>query len=104
MIPGFGGMNIPKEMLQGQEGRLKKWKIIMQSCTKEELENPDVISRSRIERIAKGAGTTIGEVRELLKQYRLSKKMMKAMKGMSGKGDINKIMKKFQGKMPKGMK
>ncbi len=105
MIPGMGGMNIPKDMLQGQEGKLKKWKIIMQSCTKDELENPDSITRSRIERIAKGAGVTISQVRELLKQYRMSKKMMKAMKGLGGKNaDMGKIMKKFQGKMPKGFK
>jgi len=74
MIPGMGGMKIPKDMLEGQEGKLKNWKIIMQSCTKEELENPDVISRHRIDRIATGAGVKIAAVRELLKQYKQSKK------------------------------
>ena len=71
----------------------------MQSCTKEELENPDIISRHRIDRIAKGAGVKVHEVRELLKQYKQSKKMMKMMKGS---GDPEKLMKKFKGKMPKG--
>jgi signal recognition particle subunit SRP54 len=99
MIPGMGGMKIPKDMLEGQEDKLKNWKIIMQSCTKEELENPDVISRHRIDRIAKGAGVKIAAVRELLKQYKQSKKMMKMMKGS---GDPEKLMKKFKGKMPKG--
>jgi len=99
MIPGFGGMKIPKEMLEGQEGKLKKWKIILQSCTKEELEDPEIISRDRIDRIAKGSGTSVGEVRELLKQYKQSKKMMKMMKGTE---DPAKLMKKFKGKMPKG--
>ncbi|MAG78107.1 signal recognition particle protein [archaeon] len=99
MIPGMGGMKIPKDMLEGQEGKLKRWKIIMQSCTKEELENPDIISRHRIDRIAKGAGVKVHEVRELLKQYKQSKKMMKMMKGS---GDPEKLMKKFKGKMPKG--
>lgn len=99
MIPGMGGMKIPKEMLEGQEGKLKKWKIMLSSCTKEELEDPEIITRERIDRIAKGSGTSVGEVRELLKQYKQSKKMMKMMKGME---DPEKMMKKFKGKLPKG--
>ncbi len=99
MIPGFGQLKLPKEMLQVQEGKLRKWKNIMNSCTKEELEDPEIVNSSRIERIAKGSGTSTGTVRELIKQYRQSKKLVKMMKG---KGDINKLMKKFQGKLPKG--
>ena len=100
MIPGFGQIKMPKEMLKVQEGKLKKWKIAMQSMTKEEIEEPDeVLDAKRIERISKGSGQTTGTVRELIKQYRQSKKMVKMMKG---KGDMNKLMKKFQGKMPKG--
>ena len=100
MIPGFGQIKLPKEMLKVQEGKLKQWKYAMQSMTQEELERPDeILDSSRIERIAKGSGVTTGTVRELIKQYRQTKKLMKMMKG---KGDINKLMKKFQGKMPKG--
>ena len=99
LIPGFGKMKIPKDMLQGQESKIKKWKFILQSCTKEELEDPELLNRSRIDRIAEGAGVEGSEVRELLKQYKQSKKMMKMMKGS---GDPEKLMKKFKGKMPKG--
>jgi len=99
MIPGMGGMKIPKEMLQGQEEKLAQWKIIMQSCTKEELEDPDLLTRQRIDRISQGAGTSVSEVRQLLKQYKQTKKMMKMMKGTQ---DPNKLMKKLKGKMPKG--
>ena len=99
LIPGMGGMNIPKDMLKGQESKLKKWKIIMQSCTKEELEDPEILTRDRMDRITKGSGTSVKEVRELLKQYKQSKKMMKMMKGSE---DPEKLMKKFKGKMPKG--
>jgi len=99
LIPGMGNLNIPKDMLQIQEGKLKKWKFIMQSMTKKELEDPEVLTRSRIDRIAKGAGCTSTEVRELLKQYRQSKKMMKMVKGK----DPGKLMKKMQGKL-KGLK
>ncbi len=98
MIPGMGSLKMPKEMLNVQEEKLHKWKFAMDSMTKEELENPDVMDSSRIDRIAAGSGLTIGQVRELLKQYRQSKKMMKMFKGEK---DIGKMMKKF--KMPKGM-
>jgi len=93
MIPGFGNVKIPKDMLEVQEEKLKKWKYVMQSMTKNELEEPDVLTRERIDRIAKGAGVTGGEVRELLKQYRQSKKLMKMMKGK----DPEKLMRKFKG-------
>ncbi len=95
LIPGMGNMKIPKEMLNVQEDKLKKWKFIMQSMTKKELEEPDTIDRHRIERIAKGCGVEVKEVRELLKQYRQSKKVMKMMKGQ----DPEKLMKKFAGKV-----
>lgn len=100
MIPGFGQLKLPKEMLHVQEGKLKLWKYAMQSMTQEELEKPDeVLDAKRIERISKGSGVSTGTIRELIKQYRQSKKMIKMMKG---KGDINKLMKRFQGKLPKG--
>jgi len=68
--------------------------------TKEELERPDeILNSSRMQRIAKGSGTTVKEVRELLKQYKQSKKIMKLMKGEET--DVNKLMKKFKGKLPK---
>ncbi|MFA4887017.1 MAG: signal recognition particle protein Srp54 [Candidatus Nanoarchaeia archaeon] len=97
LIPGMGNVKIPKEMLAGQEEKLKKWRFILQSCTKKELEDPEVLDSNRIERIAKGSGTTVQEVRELLKQYRQSKKLMKMMKGDAPE----KMFKKLQGKMGK---
>lgn len=97
LIPGAGSMEIPKDMLDVQDEKLKKWKFIFDSCTKAELENPDLLDHTRMERISKGSGVPVGDIRELLKQYRQSKKFMKMMKG--GKDmDINKMMKKFGGK------
>ena len=98
MVPGMGQLNISKDQLQVQEEKLKKWRHIMDSMTKKELENPDEISVSRIERIAKGSGASTAEVRELLKQYEKSKKMIKLLKG----GDPERLMKKFQGAMKRG--
>ncbi|MBT5215127.1 signal recognition particle protein [Candidatus Woesearchaeota archaeon] len=94
MIPGMGGMNISKDVLEDQQGKMESWKFILDSCTKEELENPDLIGRNRIERIAAGSGRDIADIRGLLKQYKQSKKMMKMMKGKNPE----KMMKKF-GKM-----
>ncbi len=100
MIPGFGQLKLPKEMLQTQEGKLKKWKIAMASMTKQELEEPEIIDSSRMERISKGSGIPISEIRELIKQYRQSKKMVKMFKG--NKGDMSKFMKKFGNRLPMG--
>ncbi len=100
MIPGMSNMNLPKEMLDVQEGKLEKWKFAMDSMTKEELEEPDQIGADRIDRIASGSGISVREIRELLKQHRQSKKMMKMFKGEK---DMGKMMKKMKGKMPQGM-
>ncbi|MBT5740127.1 signal recognition particle protein [Candidatus Woesearchaeota archaeon] len=99
MIPGMGALKMPKDMLKVQEGKLEKWKFAMDSMTKNELEEPGVISAERIDRIASGSGLSISDIRELLKQHRQSKKMMKMFKG---EGDMKKLMKKMGGKMPKG--
>ncbi len=91
MIPGLGGFKIPKEMLEVQEGKLEVWKHILNSMTQEELEQPDILDRGRIERIAKGSGCSVKDVRELLKQYHQSRKLIKMMKGKSPE----KLMKTF---------
>ncbi|TFG11008.1 signal recognition particle protein [Candidatus Thorarchaeota archaeon] len=70
---------LPDDVAELQEENLKKFEVIMNSMTKEELDNPKVIKSSRIQRIARGAGVQPEDVRELLKQYEQMKKMMKAM-------------------------
>ncbi len=93
MIPGMGQLKIPKEALNVQQEKLTSWRYIMDSCTEEELEDPDSINIHRIERIAKGSGRSVSDVRELLKQYKQSKKLMKMFKGK----DPEKMMKKMGG-------
>jgi len=102
MIPGFSSLQLPKEMLDVQEGKLDKWKICMQSMSKGELEDPEIITTERIDRISKGSGIATSTIRELVKQYRQSKKVVKMFKG--SKGDMSKMMKKFQGKLPGNFK
>lgn len=93
LIPGFSGAKIPKELLESQEVKLDKWKYAMGSMTKNELEDPEIIDGSRVERIAKGSGLTTGDVRELVKQYKQSKKLMKMMKGNDKK--MEKMMQRM---------
>jgi signal recognition particle subunit SRP54 len=68
------------EMISGQ-GRLGKFRVMMDSMTEEELTNPKIIKASRIRRIAGGSGTSVDEVRGLLKQYNTSKKALKGIIG-----------------------
>ncbi|RLI95828.1 MAG: signal recognition particle protein [Candidatus Altiarchaeales archaeon] len=72
-------IKIPRDMLQMQEEKMDRWKVIMDSMTKEEMEEPSIIKRSRIERIAKGSGSKVEDVRELLIYYKRMKKMMKSI-------------------------
>ncbi|HEC96427.1 MAG TPA: signal recognition particle protein [Euryarchaeota archaeon] len=66
---GFGMPTLDKDALELTQEKLKKFKVIIDSMTKKERENPSIIRGTRITRIARGSGTTEEEVRELLKYY-----------------------------------
>jgi len=78
MIPG--GVSLPEEQLGVAEEKMKSWRVIIQSMTKKELEEPRLVDSSRSKRIARGAGRPEREVRELVNQYFTMRKMMKQMK------------------------
>jgi len=80
MIPGFS-YQLPTDEVENAEERLENWKVIIQSMTKDEKEDPKVLNRSRIQRVARGSGRNEREVRELIKQYNTMRKMLKQMKG-----------------------
>jgi signal recognition particle subunit SRP54 len=80
MIPGLSGKLSDKDIEQSQD-RLRKFKVIMDSMTEEELEDPKIIKSSRVLRIARGSGTSPKDVRELLRQYNMSKKAIKGFLG-----------------------
>lgn len=80
MIPGLSGRVSDKDIEQSQD-RLERFKVIMNSMTDQELEDPKIIKASRVLRIARGSGTTPKNVRELLKQYNMSKKAIKGFMG-----------------------
>lgn len=81
MIPGVGnklkGINIDEKQLEVN-------KAIIQSMTREERLNPEIIKASRRKRIADGSGTSIQQVNQLLKQFEQSKEMMKQLKNKRG--------------------
>ncbi|MCW4006610.1 MAG: signal recognition particle protein Srp54 [Candidatus Bathyarchaeota archaeon] len=79
MIPGMSS-KVPDDMLNMAEGRLEKWRVIIQSMRPEEKENPKIFNYSRVRRVARGSGTTEKEVKELLKQYVTMRRMLKMMK------------------------
>lgn len=101
MIPGIGMMKIPEETLKKQEEKMKAYRVIIQSMNKLERENPDIITGTRIIRIAKGAGKSENEVRELINQYNQTKKMVKSFGGMKGlqRGEFKKLAQQFGLKM-----
>jgi len=76
MIPGMGNLNISKDQLGAQEEKIQKWEVAMSSMTKEERKKPEVMNNSRIDRIARGSGVMQTDIRELLKQYKMMKKMV----------------------------
>jgi len=84
MLPGMGN-KLNDEMLNVAEDRLEKWRVLIQSMTPEEKENPKIINFSRARRIARGSGTTEKDVKELLKQYVMMRRMLKMMKRKKGK-------------------
>ncbi|MEM7820275.1 MAG: signal recognition particle receptor subunit alpha [Candidatus Aenigmatarchaeota archaeon] len=98
-MPGMGMMKLPKEFDPSvMEGKMKKWKYMIESMTKAEKADPDIIDSSRIKRIAKGSGTTEADVRELLKYYTQIKKMTKMLTGGGMKrGLFATLAKRFRG-------
>lgn len=81
MIPGMASK---MKGITIDEKQLAVNKAIIQSMTREERLNPDIIKASRRKRIADGSGTTIQQVNTLLKQFEQSKEMMKQLKNKKG--------------------
>jgi len=79
MIPGMS-YDIPEDMLNMAEDRLEKWRVVIQSMTPEEKDNPKIFNASRIRRVARGSGTGEKEVKELLKQYSMMRRMLKTLR------------------------
>ncbi|PRY14430.1 signal recognition particle subunit FFH/SRP54 (srp54) [Pontibacter ummariensis] len=95
MIPGVGKALKDVEI---DENAFKPIEAIIKSMTPYERENPDAISGSRRARIAKGSGTDLQQVNNLMKQFNDMRKMMRSMNKMAGKrgglGNLANMMKR----------
>ncbi len=94
MLPlGGMGMKISDDAYKVTQDKMGRYKVLMDSMTEEELENPRVVGSSRIKRISMGAGCNPEDVRELLKYHKMMQNAMKGFRG--GKFNMQKMMKKF---------
>ncbi len=100
MLPGIS--KAQKLMAENKisDDIIKHQIAIINSMTKKEKSNPDLIKASRKVRISKGSGTRVQDVNKLLKQFLQSQKMMKKMKSMGKGGFPSDFMNKLQGKLP----
>jgi len=92
MLPGVGKM----PDLSGSEVELRRVEAMIRSMTPQERSRPEMLNASRRERIARGSGTTVSAVNDLLKQFSMMKRMMKEMgkmqKGLARQGVLPKWM------------
>ena len=79
MFGGMGSMSVAQK--RQMQSNLDKYRIVMDSMTQEEKDDPLLLKSSRIRRIARGSGCEEREVKELLNQWNKSKKMMRGFRG-----------------------
>jgi len=92
MMPGVDKKALDKINDADGDKKLKRTEAIIQSMTPQERANPKIIAASRKVRIAKGSGTRVQDVNELLKQFEQMKQMMKQFTG----GRQAKMMKRLK--------
>ena len=78
MVPGFSGVANQPGMAEAlDEGQFRRVEAIIYSMTLQERQQPQIINGSRRRRIARGSGTTVREVNQLLNQFRQMRRMMR---------------------------
>jgi signal recognition particle subunit SRP54 len=89
-LPGLSGM-VKDDQLEVLQGKIEKWRFIIQSMTKAEKKDPNMINDARRKRISRGSGITEHEVKDMIKQYNNSKTMMKQAKGRQMHGMLRRF-------------
>ncbi len=89
-LPGLSGM-VKEDQLDAIQGKLDKWRVIIQSMTIAERSDPDIVNDSRRKRIARGSGLTEHDIKDLIKQYSNSKAVMKQAKGRQMQGMLRRF-------------
>ncbi len=106
MMPGMGKMAKQVQDAGFDDTILKRQIALIQSMTKRERANPQLLQASRKKRIAKGAGLEVSDLNKLLKMHRQMSDMMKKMGKMGKGGMLKQAMKGMFGRgggMPAGM-
>jgi signal recognition particle subunit SRP54 len=96
MLP-MGNMELPEGVYDVTSTKMVRYRIIMDSMTPFELDDPSLINSSRMQRIARGAGASPDEVRELLKYFKMMQRTLKGLRGGGGKFNMQRLMKRFSG-------
>ncbi|TXT67254.1 MAG: Signal recognition particle 54 kDa protein [Promethearchaeota archaeon] len=107
----MGGGNIPEALKEDAEKNIERWRVVLDSMTSLEKENPKIIKKSRKRRISIGSGTDYSTINRMLDQYNQMKKMMKNFlqlrkkgKGMGAMPGMNKQMAQLMGRLGKDFK
>jgi len=97
MIPGMNDLTKQMNMQEGDvENQMGRMRAIYDSMNRAERKNPDVIDGQRRRRVAAGAGVAVSEVGQFIKQFEMSRGMMRAVGGMGMMGRL-KLMKGLMG-------
>ncbi|RMF91284.1 MAG: signal recognition particle protein [Methanobacteriota archaeon] len=92
MIPGFSMMSMPEGATEMTEEKMDRFLYIIDSMSRKERADPKILNAHRINRIARGSGTSREEVKELLNYHRTMKKALKGFKKGRFKGPLAKMM------------
>src|SRR5215207_153209 len=95
MLPGVAKMKSQLENANLDDRIIKRQRALIDSMTRAERKNPDVLKASRKKRIAAGAGAKVEEINKLLKMHRQMADVMKMMGGGKGKGMAGALGKMF---------
>ncbi len=98
MIPGLGGLGDKLAQANGAlpEAELARVEAIINSMTPAERRDPDILNGSRRARIARGSGTSVAQVNQMVRQFAQMRKMMQGIMGGRGGG-------KGMPRMPRGL-
>ncbi|MGN8538476.1 signal recognition particle protein [Helicobacter pylori] len=105
MIPGLGNMaNALKDTDLESSLEVKKIKAMVNSMTKKEQENPEILNGSRRKRIALGSGLKVSEINRIIKRFDQASKMAKRLTNKKGISDLMNLMSQAKNQTPPKMR
>ncbi|GAA7955743.1 signal recognition particle protein [Helicobacter pylori] len=105
MIPGLGNMaNALKDTDLESSLEVKKIKAMVNSMTKKEQENPEILNGSRRKRIALGSGLEVSEINRIIKRFDQASKMAKRLTNKKGISDLMNLMSQAKNQTPPKMR